>query len=275
MRQISEAELAAWHEEIHRRKDSRLIANRYFQGHVTAVTGGGPFEVAVQRIGETVADGNTYHCAVPGYIPQLGDLVELVWRDDAVAHVDHPINMLGSLSTVPTSSVIDSQIIATLSGSLTSLTIPKQGVLPKGFNSLTIRWQVRTTSGNTVDTLYMQFNGDTSANYNWEYMGALGTAYFTPGVGGGDTKMWVGDPAGGGSAAGAVGAGKIDILNYGGTVFRKQYVALCIRDDNSGFGQAPAVGDWLTAGTPITSITLFLSAGNYAVGSWVVTEGHP
>jgi hypothetical protein len=267
VRQISEAELIAWHEEIHRRKDARLIANRYFQGYVTGVAGGGPFQVSVQRIGETASDGNTYSCAVPGYVPQPGDLVELAWRDDATAHVDHPITT--TLTSPPSSAAVDDQSPVGVS----SITIPQRGQLPIGYGAIRIRWQGRTTSANGVDNLQMRFNGDTGNNYNYQYLFGLGVAT-TQASSGTVSATVVGNLAGGTSSAGLVDSGVVDVLNYTNQSFRKQFVALNFRSDGNSYGMGIFGGEWGVTTDVIRYVTLFASAGNFATGSRFTTEVH-
>lgn len=86
---------------LNRGKYRRLIASRHFQGYITAVTAvptnannesGTQYLCSVQRVEESQADGNTYLCVTPGYKPVVGDLVELMWRDENVAYVLWPIN---------------------------------------------------------------------------------------------------------------------------------------------------------------------------------------
>lgn len=268
MKQIDEAGLAAWHAETHRRKDSRLIENRYFQGTVAGVTvSGSAYEVAIQRVGEPAADGNTYHCAVPGYVPQVGDRVELAWRDRSVAHVDHPI---ATTTRHPASSaVIDSQAPV----NVTSLRIPFSGALPPNYTSMKVRWQVRTTSGNTADSMYVQFNGDTGTTYSWGTDGSSSTAYATPVNTFSTNQGFVGNPTGGATTAAYANGGFFEILNYTSVNYEVMYIGQSFRSDSSVFGRLNVFGVWRPATpVPVTSLVLFLSGGNFAVGSWVATE---
>lgn len=268
MKQVDEGSLSAWHAETHRRQDSRLIQNRYFQGTVTGVTANGTgFDVSIRRVGESSSDGNTYHSSVPGYVPQGGDLVELAWRDRAVAHVVHPVTTNSTVA--PSSSNIDIQFPLNTN----MVTIPAHGALPANYVSLKVRWQVRTTSGNTVDLMYVQMNGDAAAHYNWAYIGALSGAMLTPGLATGDTKAFIGNPTGGAAAATVLNAGRFDLFNYNGSANRKNYVGSFQRDDSGGVGPFVVSGSWTVSPIQtVTSLAIFLSAGNFGPGSYITTE---
>lgn len=66
----------------------RLVFGRFFRGTVTAVNvpaAGGTYTVRVRRTEQAAGDdGNTY-AVLAGYLPQVGDMVEMVWRDDVTA----------------------------------------------------------------------------------------------------------------------------------------------------------------------------------------------
>lgn len=108
MKPISEAQLADYIAAYLKRspKIKRLV-DRHFQGTITSVTPitantDGPFLVNVDRTDSS--DNNDYVCAVPMYYPQVGDLVELEWRDENFAYVKYPIQV--THQKAPTVSII-------------------------------------------------------------------------------------------------------------------------------------------------------------------------
>jgi hypothetical protein len=71
----------------------RLIRGRYFRATVASVAGsGGSYSLTIIRNGETTPDGDLYQSLVPGYVPRVGDDVEMVWRDESNAVVAYPVN---------------------------------------------------------------------------------------------------------------------------------------------------------------------------------------
>jgi hypothetical protein len=176
MRRMSEGELAAYLDERDRRQNSRLLADRYFQGTVTAVSGAGPYTVQIQRVGETQPDGNTYVCAVPGYIPLLGDVVELAWRDAHTAHVDHPLGTAfqntGS-GKFATAIYQGGSWIAGGPYSTTSLT----QLVPAPYKAIEVIWQA---NGTLDSNLFIRINQDSGANYygnRWVMSGNVGSGF--------------------------------------------------------------------------------------------------
>lgn len=65
----------------------RLIRDRYFRAKIASVTGAGPYMCTLIRTGEPVADGGSYLCATPGYVPVVGHDVLCTWVDAATAIV--------------------------------------------------------------------------------------------------------------------------------------------------------------------------------------------
>lgn len=71
------------------KKYSRLLLNKVFRAKITAIdTTKDPRWIQVQRNGEDSPDPNWYVAAAPGgYTPQVGDEIDLIWRDDVTAHI--------------------------------------------------------------------------------------------------------------------------------------------------------------------------------------------
>lgn len=86
MRTLTEKQMADYIESFIERKYGRLLGNRFFQGTVASVTTGVPFQITLIRTGESKVDGNVYPVLSSAYIPQLGDRVECMWRDNNTAY---------------------------------------------------------------------------------------------------------------------------------------------------------------------------------------------
>lgn len=85
---LSEKELAAYLDNRDERINGRLMAHRTFRGTIKFVSrvapGGGvllgnAYSIMIQRTGDLV-DQTTYFCSIPDYTPNVGDVVDLIWR---------------------------------------------------------------------------------------------------------------------------------------------------------------------------------------------------
>lgn len=162
-----------------------------------------------------------------------------------------------------------------------SITIPASGTIPSSYlgvpyRHIEIEWTARTNSTNGGDVIGLQLNLDSGANYDWNGFGMAASALTPIGVTTGATNIRVGVAAGGATAAGIAGKGKIEIIDAFETSFRKFVKADCVRNDASAFGNDQTYGDWHPA-TPvaITSITLLLAAGAFVAGSRITTRLKP
>jgi hypothetical protein len=264
---LDEAALTAWFDKYAKRKFDRLLLNRCFQGVITQVNlTAVPFRVKIQRVGDSNPDPTDYACPIPGYFPVVGDRVELIWRDDFTAEVLAPLS-----KTILSPQLIDKQQYST---TISSISIPKAGPIPKGFSKIRIGWSARSTSGNVTDFVYMQLNGDTGAHY--DYVNWTPTA---PTNSLSQTQARIGITQGGTAGAGQFASGWIEILNYDqayGTVgFCSQSVYV-----GAGFiSQELDAGRWTigvaTAFQAVTSIQIYPSGGVWAANSVFTTEVYP
>jgi hypothetical protein len=159
----------------------------------------------------------------------------------------------------------------TLSGS--SVRIPASGSIPSSYlgisyRGLRIRWKVRTTSGNTVDTLGLTFNGDAGANYRLDVAKVEGGVATDPEATG-QSSIQVSDVPGGSAAANLYASGFIEIPG----AFDSFNKTLQIQST----GADSVLRMWAMAaiwfGTaPVASMGMALSAGSWATGSYVATE---
>jgi len=139
-------------------------------------------------------------------------------------------------------------------------TLPVSGSLPQNYRHARIKWQARCDNA-SAQTVGVQFNGDTGANYEFGLVETSGTIQAS---GTGQTSVRVGIVPGTGAAAGRVSGGFIDIENYSDTTFFTTLNAMCQRGDSL-VGEYDS-GNWLSTAA-VTSITIMLSAGNFIAGS--------
>jgi len=77
---------------IERNSALKKAVNRHFQGtivHVDAPDGNWPFTVNIDRT--EGPDGMDWICAIPGYVPRIGDEVECEWRDEDTGYIKYPL----------------------------------------------------------------------------------------------------------------------------------------------------------------------------------------
>jgi hypothetical protein len=192
---INERELDAYLEKWTQRRLGRRLET-HFRGTIVLVSGTmPPFTVQIQRTGETGSDGNTYACSVPGYVPQIGDSVELAWRDLKTAHVVRPVKTtaprdLGALSTAgaPSGSgfntadkVIDSnsvQWIRTTGGAWVQSTPPTYWTWPSGAWNWT-KARVALASGRLTGPYTISQSFSTTYSGSTLAISVSGTCYAT------------------------------------------------------------------------------------------------
>lgn len=148
---------------------------------------------------------------------------------------------------------------------------------PSGFSHIEIKGQARSTAAATGVQLYIQFNGDTAADYVFQQLlgnnnaassqqGTVATA--NPAI----TDI-VGDTA----TAGIASPFTIEIMNYSGSTYIKEAMGRMQRYDlfaaANEFLALRAVRWNNTAA--ITSITLGLSSGNFKAGSLITAYAYP
>jgi hypothetical protein len=100
---MDEAALAAYLDKYLSTRYSRLLDNRFFRGKVVganpvtvlipqATNYQGGYTVSVLRPEAATPDADAHLCITPGYVPQVGDDVECVWRDAHTAYVLWAVN---------------------------------------------------------------------------------------------------------------------------------------------------------------------------------------
>lgn len=147
--------------------------------------------------------------------------------------------------------------------------------IPQIYRDLELRVRGRGTQASATVKPRIRYNGDSGNNYNnqgFHSAGSGGTNAEQLGV----SYNELGDIPAASGTSGYSGLCIADIIDYRGTTFNKPFSS---RDGNSytnTSGQTLAGifgGCWRTVGTPITSISVFLSAGNFVDGSVVSLYG--
>lgn len=164
--------------------------------------------------------------------------------------------------------------IATATGSgATSITFNS---IPSDFAHLQIRFMVRSTGTGNGRDLEMRINGaDNSGDYKSHYLIGNGASVGSGADNSGTTaSMWVGNPPASGTTSGVFAVGVIDILDYTNANKNKTVRVLTgIDSNNATYGNIALLSGVRLSTAAVTSITLFLSVGNFATGSSVALYG--
>lgn len=137
--------------------------------------------------------------------------------------------------------------------------------IPQYFRNLKIIVTMRGTDATPVG--YLQFNGDTGANYDYQTLQEYGTTLATMVTfGANQIPFGLGIQATG--LAGSAGIAIVEIPDYRGTWKKSLIAETTIKYQESGAGieNRKFRGYWRNT-NPITSIKLFLSSGNLAANS--------
>jgi hypothetical protein len=155
--------------------------------------------------------------------------------------------------------------------SLATVTVPSGGLasitfaaIPNTYKHLQLRGLARSTiagAGNNIG-MYMQFNSDTTSNYNWHELAGNGS--ITLAYGQADTGMNMNPhcPRAGDTASSFAG-NVIDVLDYTNTNKNTTVRALAANDTNGGGWVHLTSGLWRSTAA-VTSIVLSLESSNFA-----------
>lgn len=220
----------------------RLIRGRYFRATVASVRAlsSGSYTLTVIRNGESSPDGDYYQSNVPGYVPRIGDDVELVWRDESNAVVAYPVSRRGGGGPGPG---IADQIAYTAANAGTS---PSFQTIPQNGTDLEITFAVRdTSSGTGLGFLTFTLNQVSSASYYYASSTATsGSISIASGdAAQGATSGLGGLVVNGAAQAGAFACGTITIYNYTSSTFTSTWDFRCY----ALFAQA-ATDQWFISG---------------------------
>jgi hypothetical protein len=123
----------------------------------------------------------------------------------------------GAVTTVPSTLVGSFDALATI-------TVPSGGAstisfigIPQTYQHLELRFVGRTVASDTAENAWIQFNGDTSANYSWGYLEGDGSGGTATGRGADATRLLAGRLAAANSGSNVFAATIVEILDYAST----------------------------------------------------------
>lgn len=192
--------------------------------------------------------------------------------DAGIATFRNAVNIPPSASgTLPTTSFgtlpikIDEQTPSGVA-STNAITVPTWATL------VLTEWEILTTSGNTTDVAFLQFNSDNGANYN-AIRSVLGGTYSSTGRATGQTSIVIGAVPGS-STEFAAGSTKVFFPRETGKP--RRVLSVSTRGDSTN-EPAPELtgGTWTNTLNGIATIVYSVSAGNYAGGSRLTTWAYP
>lgn len=237
--------------------------------NVTRPPGGPPFQVQVQRLGDSQPDGGNYVVAGGGYVPQAGDTVDMQRRDAATSYVATPVNqgaMMAAAHLIQSVTLGENATAVTFGG------MPPADPIPQTFSDLLLIVYGRSTDTGTGGyvNVAMQLNGDTSGGhygamthdqsstsagtYSGTYVGTQNyipwttmvpnSAFFTP------------------------GGGTCLLPGYTSTILQKFVISGGYRGDAGGAAISHRGGFWTPANAQaILQLTAVCVVGSFTAGS--------
>jgi hypothetical protein len=165
--------------------------------------------------------------------------------------------LAGNAAYLPAVPAFDLLETTTLATATSSVTFSGLGSYASDYDHLQIRLFARTNRGSSVDIVIMTLNGDTGSNYSWHSLGGNGGA--VEGTGGSSqVKINTVGVAAGTSAGDVMGAGVLDILDFGNTSKNTTVTGL---GGNTGGNDVRLIsGTWFNTAA-VTSITLDQNIG--------------
>ena len=149
--------------------------------------------------------------------------------------------------------------------------------IPGTYRNVYLKLQVRGDTAATSTGLYVQFNADTAANYDFIVVTVQGTPTLGQSSGIADVRIQIGDAAAANAPSNVFTSGRVDVPNYAGTTAHKATLA------QAGLKQSAAAASiyvetgsgWWRSTAAITSIKVFPGAGNFIAGSSFFLYGEP
>lgn len=165
-------------------------------------------------------------------------------------------------------SIFDS----TLGGS--SATVDVTGISAT-YAHLLVSIYARSDVAATVASVFMQFNGDAAANYDYQYISGSAAAV-TAGEGFAvATGCFVGSFPANTAGANLFGTSEVFIPHYAGSTNNKQCVTInsCKAGTTTGLLSAFLLGSSWRSNAAINRLTLTLASGNFVAGTRVTVYG--
>jgi hypothetical protein len=121
-------------------------------------------------------------------------------------------------------------------------------------------------SGTGDDFIEIQINGDTTANYDNEYIVVHGGGAASATENLNNVHILAGLMTQGGLTAGIFASGDMRLTNYANTNMTKNLMARCSSQTASHIGMFQGTGFWKTTNAAITSITIKPANNQFAAG---------
>jgi hypothetical protein len=139
-----------------------------------------------------------------------------------------------------------------------------------GYTHLELKVSGRMSGAVADDAVTIRFNGDTGANYDWQYDGGFTSTQTTGGTSA-DTSVRVGEMPGASATAGFVGAITILILDYTSTTLFKAVTCHGFRISTTRLSFSNG-GQWRST-SAVTRVTLTPGTGSFLAGSRATLYG--
>jgi len=133
--------------------------------------------------------------------------------------------------------------------------------VPAGFEDLVLTVSGRATTGTDVE-IYMQFNGDTGATYDWTRWNRFGTT-----VGSATASIDIGALPGGSVPANISSAIIVTVPQYLNTTFQKAVDCVNAHKASAANGLTQHVAGAWESLSAVTSITLFIPSNSFVAGT--------
>ncbi len=179
----------------------------------------------------------------------------------------------GTLSVIATGSAFGLIERYSANGTVGTYTFSS---IPSGYSSIIIRAMGQTSAAVTEANLQVQFNGDTGANYDYQFITGAGTAA-SAAASASNTWAFIGGFPGTSAPAGTAGSCEVVIPRYSDTTFHKLYNGTGTSKGGtigSTFRARALTGYWRNTAA-ISSATVFLSSGNFPTGTVIEIWGVP
>lgn len=270
---VDPQQLAAFFDTYLKKKYPHL-SQQWHRGAVTAVSGQSapgtttpqpPFLVQIQRAGEDQADGAWYPVSNSGYVPQVGDQVDLQMRDANAVYASVPLSSSAAVSSM---TRIGQPVV--LTQNTTAVTWGASGTpIPQTFTHLVLVVHGRSTAAAFYQNWSLTVNADTGAHYSLMTLDQSDTSPAPNGVfaSAANSLGNVGIVGGGQATPGTAGASVTWIPNYTSTLLNKVFITDTGRGD-SGATVSHRVAFWYPP-TPaaITQLTASAGTNQFVTGS--------
>jgi hypothetical protein len=167
-------------------------------------------------------------------------------------------------------ATFDSIATTTLSSPATNITFSS---ITSAYTDLKLFVFVRSDRASSVDSMYMQWNGDTSTNYSDGYLYADGGGSTASGRGTNQNQILCGSIPGATATSGFFSSIIVDLMNYSASAAIKTCLINTAYDSNGGGRTQIGIGIRRVA-EAITSIKLFPAFGtNFETGTTAALYG--